>query len=281
MLCSLALAASELQPEAEEKLYSSIAVSADRIDSLQHVFETLETNPQKAGFVRFLTVEAMTMDPEQTGQNYIAVQELLALLPKLISLTDLRLKIYPWSYDPLLESMLNHPHLHIALYPAFQPAGMDGILSRVLKPAINRDIGIYEPLDCDSIGELYLFFETLEDTDYVSRYILDAAQCFPNVQVLVLLVQRSFKLVSDDIGTIITPLRNLKKLSFMLYMGEEDDIRRNATMIEHSIDKKTKVAYARQWQAVCPELERVYFYHGLSARRIISTWAVLEDRLFR
>ncbi|KAG6806625.1 hypothetical protein H0H92_010619, partial [Tricholoma furcatifolium] len=112
MLSSLASVASALQPQAEATLYSSIAVSTDRIELLQHVFETLETNPQKAGFVRFLSVEAMTWNSHaddetvETSVNYSAGKKLLDVLPKLISLTDLRLKFHPGSYDPLLKSTL-------------------------------------------------------------------------------------------------------------------------------------------------------------------------------
>ncbi|KAG6825699.1 hypothetical protein H0H92_002785 [Tricholoma furcatifolium] len=100
-LCSLALVASGLQPQAEQMLYSAIAFNAfNQIEALQRAFESITTNPQKAQYVRFLAVEAMmTHIPADkmiafTNIN-IAAKSILSILPKLTSLTDLRLKFEP------------------------------------------------------------------------------------------------------------------------------------------------------------------------------------------
>ncbi|KAG6828995.1 hypothetical protein H0H92_006067 [Tricholoma furcatifolium] len=108
MLTSLALVASGLRHEAEKELYYSIAFNADRIQNLQRAFETLATNPQKAQYVRFLTVEAMAIDRRINKQiglvnTRIAAQALLAVLPKLVSLTDLRVKFHPDCTDETLQ----------------------------------------------------------------------------------------------------------------------------------------------------------------------------------
>ncbi|KAG6806765.1 hypothetical protein H0H93_002472 [Arthromyces matolae] len=112
MLSSLALVARGLQPEAEEMLYSALVLDTDRPEALHQAFDTLSTNPQKAAFVRFLVVETVFIDQlnsddsvthdnsSETSQDHrIALgKALISVLPKLISLKDLRLKFDYW-YD--------------------------------------------------------------------------------------------------------------------------------------------------------------------------------------
>ncbi|KAG6809914.1 hypothetical protein H0H92_014112 [Tricholoma furcatifolium] len=298
-LFSLALVASDLQPEAEEMLYSSIAVNSNRFESLQRAFKTLSENPQKAGFVKFLSVEVIDLPGPQkpqivrrfltlkgmvdldspshekpstvkTSRNYIAAQALLAVLPKLTSLTDLRMKFHNRSSEleeslslssqmirPLQDLRRESPVMplscvvgmgldnlpNLSLFPAFQTPGRGGMPCRILKPAIDGDPSTHVsgPLNCNSVEDVCLYFETLEDAEYVSRCILDTSQCFSNVKCLTLCVQRAFKLVSTDISTIIAPLRNLEELNFKLYSA-------TGGFKSHDVIEEAQLAYAREWE---------------------------------
>ncbi|KAG6849241.1 hypothetical protein H0H93_010257 [Arthromyces matolae] len=350
-LSALALVAPEIRPEAEEILYSSIAVTARHFNSLVLVFETLEGNPQKAGLVELLEVDAMNSRGDgsvETNKSYIAGQALLRLLPNLISLRDLRLKfayfgdkglvkesklvlqatqrnmgvklhtlfcnnwfdnehllenqghlqalgVYGWDsklQGPLLKflkhvrqhSILNpvvfslgdivmplNPLNRIALFPAFQPSPMDGTLFRTLRTTIDLNRETYRPIggeeylpwDCESVGELLLFFESLEDINYVSGYIWDAAQCFQNLQLLVLYVRLCPQLLFagfttppssaaiqdlENMTTILSPLRHIQQLYLWSYEEEEEEIVQKYS--EFVIDDSTKIVYAHKWEEI-------------------------------
>ncbi|KAG6847574.1 hypothetical protein H0H93_007294 [Arthromyces matolae] len=355
-LSSLALVTSILQREAEKTLYSSISLNTDHIESLKQAFQTLGTNPRKAATVQFFAVEAIDRrndDPVEADIRRFLVRELIQTLPKLTSLTNLRLDFRPRCPQPSqdeLKSMLKEAqgvvhvklralfcnywfdfsdlfinqrdlqllgiyadqplegsllqllrhirqfitplifsiseasmpqsqrscfgtdkHIRITLFPAFQPSGMDNSARfRALKLVIDNERGL--GLDFSKVWSLHVYFETLEDTEFVSLYIFHAAQCFSNLKVVVLLTQRFFEIVPADIMTIIKPVRNLEHLSFQLYKEEEETVSLIST--ELITDKSTKSAYARQWWTVCPELKTVSFGPGPPTRRFHLQWAV-------
>ncbi|KAG6825698.1 hypothetical protein H0H92_002784 [Tricholoma furcatifolium] len=169
--------------------------------------------------------------------------------------------------NPLIFSVtVGAPKTRISLFPAFQRARtMDGVLSRILKPAIERNRGTCGPLSCNDVEELCLFFKTLEDTEFVHRYILEAAGCFTNIKTLKLAVQ---EMVPADMMTIIVALSHLEHLeniTFHLSLGESKDVGQRPRDPEHDtmiakrrlkeinlhLDHKTMIAYVeRQFEGV-------------------------------
>ena len=88
-LAALARTHSTFQRVAEKALYDTISIYASSNDSLRCV-ETLAQNSEKAGFVRFLTIE-YTYN-EYINLNRIATTNLLKSLINMHSLSDFRIR---------------------------------------------------------------------------------------------------------------------------------------------------------------------------------------------
>ncbi|KAG6830661.1 hypothetical protein H0H92_015388 [Tricholoma furcatifolium] len=83
-LASLAVVQRAFQVEAERNMYASIAVTNSKPFERDRVYETLAVNQRKAGYVRFLQVDAFLSCSQD---KFIA-----SILPTLVSIKDLRLK---------------------------------------------------------------------------------------------------------------------------------------------------------------------------------------------
>ena len=89
-LASLARTHSAYQREAEQALYRSLP------NPSLNCLKTLATNSEKAGFVRFLTMER-AIDPHNNSDRQWAIHYLLNALVNMHSLSDFRLRM-PWCY---------------------------------------------------------------------------------------------------------------------------------------------------------------------------------------
>ena len=90
-LAALARTHSSYQREAERALYDTISIFTSRDDSLK-CMETLATNPEKAAFVRFLTIEYAR---DNIVKNRRVTTYLLQSLLNMHSLSDFRIRSRP------------------------------------------------------------------------------------------------------------------------------------------------------------------------------------------
>ena len=89
-LASLARTHTAYQREAEQALYRTLYIHTRDDDSLK-CLNTLATNPEKAGFVCFLTMECV---PSENNENRRAMTYLINALIHMHSLSDFRLRTH-------------------------------------------------------------------------------------------------------------------------------------------------------------------------------------------
>ena len=90
-MAALARTHTAYQREAEKALYETLCIHTSSDDSLK-CMETLAKNSEKAGLVRFLTIEYA---PYNTHKNRRATTYMLKGLINMRSLSDFRVRSYP------------------------------------------------------------------------------------------------------------------------------------------------------------------------------------------
>ncbi|KAG6812152.1 hypothetical protein H0H92_004151 [Tricholoma furcatifolium] len=181
-------------------------------------------------------------------------------LPITFSLVSFEGKVYD-TYITLNDT-------HITLFPVYLRAETRSKYFQALETIISRDRGGYlepEPLDCNRIYEVSLFFESFGDTNYVSDFVLGMSEIFPELSRLhYFLWKGPAELELAEVKQIITPARKLGCLTFRRWnrMLKADD--------SCALTDDLMRYYALEWAGVCPGLRRVDFVDGSYIREVVS-----------